>query len=164
MTGSAPRSRASLAGGLAGCLGVLWIFGGVAVALDWDEFRGVVEQHGVLPDAMLGLLWTAPALQIGVGAGMLLLCTSRFGRVASCVAGLALLAGLTLYLLRVPAEVVQKSGCGCAKPALIKHDKTFSLAWNAGLGVLHGVAVLGAAGRRPAPLTPATPCRSRTGT
>lgn len=138
-----PAGRPPIASLLAGGLGLLWMFSGIAIALDWREFADAVAEHAVLPGAVTAALWTVPLVQFLLGTLMLLLCTHRRWAAPAALAGLALVAAFSAYLLAVPAETFERTGCACIKPRVIRHDRGLALLWNGGLAGLHAIAAAG---------------------
>lgn len=97
-------------------LGIVWVFAGVGKALDYEYFSAVVALHGVLPDAARSILFLVPVLEIGLGVTLFLSVGSsqRTSLLrAALLAGSAFLVSLAVYLMLVPAAVLEDVGCGC---------------------------------------------------
>ncbi len=133
----------------------LWIWSGLWKALGWSAFTETVKAHNVLPNIIVPLLPAVPLIEICLGAGGLACFPSsrpQSRTILVPLASLLALAGLTVYLALVPADLIRNVGCGCHGASIrasIAHfgfgSKTHFLAFNLSLLGAH-LPVLGRAG------------------
>ncbi len=102
-----------------------------------------------------------PWVEIGVGAGLILMGLSRRGSVVATLVSATVLVVFTVYVLRVSDAAMQSKGCGCmGLPKQMEQTHTGPVARNAVLLCFHAFVPLAARlHRSPAP----SPSSSRQG-
>jgi len=111
-------------------------------------FRAALEDYGVLPEpALSSLVRALPALEGGIGLGLLAPATARGAALGAAV----LLLGYALAMGLALARGRRGIDCGCAGPA---GEQTLAPALLARNGVLAGLFLLAACGPAPRALVP----------
>lgn len=94
----------------------IWLFAGIAKLINNHHFSNVLNEHSVLPLTLVPVVSSAaPALEVTLGIGLILLPESRGSRACAVVpmCSFALLALLAVYMFLVPPESLRNAGCGC---------------------------------------------------
>ncbi len=125
-------------------LAIVWMWAGVWKVLNWTAFVSIVDGHGVTPRSVLGLIWIVPAVEVALGVALACLASpggNRSSALGWIVASAVALAGATVYVWMVPAQVIQTLGCGC-RPSLLSAgtslgERSGTLAINAVMFGLH---------------------------
>lgn len=91
----------------------VWIYSGISKVIDPEVFRTAVEAHGLLPSWIGRGGIPLGVVEVFLGFGVV-----AFGRQprliwAASGASFAMLAGMTVYLTRVPEKTLASAGCGC---------------------------------------------------
>ncbi len=132
---------------------LMWVIAGFAKISDLSAFVDIVEQHAVLPDDMMPLLWWVGPGELVLGLLLVFVMGSElrrpFGKVVLLIS-MAAIAGFTYYLSLVDPVVLQESGCGCLSDYRIASGmessvRFFAYGKNLILLILHVVALLGPA-------------------
>jgi len=128
----------------AALIAVVWIVSGTAKLLNLDAFREIVLAHGVIERGTDSVVFLVPVLELALGITLGLFGGSRQRpRASVTLASLSVvsLVVFTVYLSRVPAEVLEAVGCGCHGAARLERvDMPYRhilLVTNASLIALH---------------------------
>lgn len=113
---AAGRTRRSrIAEPLMFLVAAMWLYAAVMKLASIAASQTTLAQHAVFPASLVvGLSWIVPIIECICAVAIVTL-TGKPGLrgILGCSFGLLLLCGFAVYIVSVPAPVLEASGCGC---------------------------------------------------